>query len=122
VTVGIDLVAAEEIVAALRDHGERYLRRVYTAQEVAECGGPDAPDAAQLARRFAAKEAAIKALRPAGEAVPWTDIEVCGPPERVELVLHGQAAVLAERRRLDHIAITMTTQEGLAAAIAVASS
>ena len=40
--VGIDLVKASTVAEALAEHGERYLRRVYTDAEVAQCGDPTA--------------------------------------------------------------------------------
>ncbi len=57
--VGIDTVEVAAVEAAIAAHGDRYLERVYTPREVADCNG----DAERLAARFAAKEATFKALR-----------------------------------------------------------
>src|SRR3954451_1244370 len=91
--VGIDLTSASGVREAVAAHADRYLQRVYTAQELLDCGG----DPARLAGRFAAKEAAIKVLRPSSDtALPWSDIEVLRSPEGwTELRLAGSAATYA---------------------------
>jgi holo-[acyl-carrier protein] synthase len=119
--VGIDLVKASTVAEALAEHGERYLRRVYTDAEVAQCGGPDgAPDPLRLAARFAAKEAAIKVLRPADAAVPWPSIEVVRDIGGVPLLtLHGRAAELAAAAGLTEFALSLTHEDAYAAAVVV---
>jgi holo-[acyl-carrier protein] synthase len=96
--VGIDLVKAATVAESLAEHGEHYLRRVYTGGEVADCVGPGSagPDPLRLAARFAAKEAAAKLLLAGDAPLPWTSIEIrrdaAGVPT---LTLHGPAAELA---------------------------
>jgi holo-[acyl-carrier protein] synthase len=75
--VGIDLVFVEDVRASAERWSDRYLRRVFTPRELADCAGPRGADARALAARFAAKEAAMKVLRPRDEALPWQTIEVC---------------------------------------------
>src|SRR5919202_4666096 len=88
VRVGIDSVSVESVREALAAHGDRYLQRVYTAGEREACGG----DPERLAARFAAKEAAVKALRAGDGGLPWTAIEVRRDPSGfVELELTGEA-------------------------------
>jgi holo-[acyl-carrier protein] synthase len=115
--VGIDLVKAATVREALADHGERYLRRVYTDGEIAQCDG----DPLRLAARFAAKEAAMKVLRPAaGDAVPWAAIEVVRGPDGVPAVtLHGAAATLARAAGLSDFAVSLTHEDEYAAAVVV---
>ena len=88
--VGIDTVEVAAIEAALAAHGERYLRRVYTSREVADCNG----DPERLAARFAAKEATFKALRAAKGASP-------GPPWRSAATPRAipTCSFMARRRR-----------------------
>jgi holo-[acyl-carrier protein] synthase len=119
--VGIDLVKAATVAEALAEHGERYLRRVYTDAEVAQCGGPDgAPDPLRLAARFAAKEAAMKVLRPGDAAVPWPSIEVVRDGGGVPLLtLHGPAAELAAAAGLTEFALSLTHEDAYAAAVVV---
>jgi holo-[acyl-carrier protein] synthase len=119
--VGIDLVKADTIAEALAEHGERYLRRVYTDAEIAQCGGPDgAPDPLRLAARFAAKEAAMKVLRPGDAAVPWAAIEVVRDATGIpQLTLHGPAAALAAAAGLTEFALSLTHEDAYAAAVVV---
>lgn len=89
---GVDLIEVARIEAAVARHGERFLRRVYTAQELADSAGRPP----SLAARFAAKEAAAKALGCGIGDVAWTEIEVVsGPDRQPALRLHGAAARLA---------------------------
>jgi holo-[acyl-carrier protein] synthase len=121
--VGIDLVRVSTVRDALGAHGEHYLRRVYTEQEVEDCRTPGGDvDPLRLAARFAAKEAAAKALRVGpGDALPLTAIEVvrdaAGFPE---LALHGRAATLAAARGIGAVALSLTHEEEYAAAVVVA--
>jgi holo-[acyl-carrier protein] synthase len=119
--VGIDLAKASTVAEALAEHGEHYLRRVYTAAEVAQCGGLDgAPDPLRLAARFAAKEAAMKVLRPGDAAVPWPSIEVVRDATGVPvLTLHGPAAELAAAAGLTDFALSLTHEDAYAAAVVV---
>ena len=81
IRVGVDLVSVESIADSLRDHGERYVERVFTAQEAADCVTPMGFSVSGLAARFAAKEAAFKALRmPKDVGMSWQAIEVVRIP------------------------------------------
>jgi holo-[acyl-carrier protein] synthase len=116
VRVGIDTVAVEAVREAIADHGDRYLERVYTARERADCGG----DAERLAARFAAKEAAVKALRAGDGGLPWTALEVVRDPSgAVDLALHGKAAELAVAAGVIDVAVSLTHEAGLATAVVV---
>jgi holo-[acyl-carrier protein] synthase len=116
--VGIDLASVDAVRASIARHGERYLERVYTAGELADCAG----DPERLAARFAAKEAAIKVLQPAdGEPVPWQTIAVRRAASgAVELELTGEAAALAARAGLREIALSISHEGPSACAVVVA--
>ena len=63
---------------------------------------PDASSAERFAARFAAKEAALKALRPDTTAIDWRSIEVRRHASGwCDVVLHGEAAALAARQGID---------------------
>ncbi|MBA3866475.1 MAG: holo-ACP synthase [Solirubrobacterales bacterium] len=120
--IGIDLVSVASVAESLRGaHREHYLERVYTEREVADCRGPSGRVAPEgLAARFAAKEAAIKALPGAGEEVRLTTIEVCSEPSgEVRLELSGRAAELADEAGAKEIALSLTHESGFAAATVV---
>lgn len=120
--VGVDLVDVGDVRDAVGVHGERYLRRVYTEREVADCRAGDGEVApARLAARFAAKEATLKVLRPARDrAVPWRSIEVRRHPEGwVDLELTGAAAAHAAAAGLHGLAVSLTHEGDHASAVVV---
>lgn len=89
---GVDMIEIERIQAAIERHGQRFLTRVFTDQELSEVG----EHPASLAARFAAKEAASKALGSGIGLVGWQEIEVLRGPSREPLLrLHGMADQLA---------------------------
>ena len=90
--LGFDATDIPRIATTFERYGERFLRRVFTDGEIAYCTRRRNP-VPHLAGRFAAKEAAMKALGTGhSRGVLWKDIEVVrasGPPQ---LRLHGGAA------------------------------
>jgi len=122
--IGLDLVAVDSVAQSLRgEHREHYLKRVYTEREVDDCRGPSGRvEAERLAARFAAKEAAIKALPGAGEGVRLTAIEVRSEPNgEVRLELSGRAAELADEGGVNELALSITHEAGFAAASVVSA-
>jgi holo-[acyl-carrier protein] synthase len=119
-SVGLDVVSVPEISAALDRFGDRYIDRVFTAQEAEYCRARTTT-AACLAVRFAAKEAAVKALQPERPWTDWRAIEVKRHSSgRCALVLRREAAALASRRRIRAFALSMSHDGDCAAAIVVA--
>jgi holo-[acyl-carrier protein] synthase len=122
IRTGIDSVSVQSVADALADHGVRYLERVYTAAERAECTRDDGTvDPERLAARFAAKEATIKALRVVTGGFAWTDVEVttgeCGFPA---LALTGVVLMLAVEQGFRECDVSLTHENGLATAVVVA--
>ncbi len=113
---GIDLVELPRFEQALARHGERLLRRLFTPQERDQCQGR----VASLAARFAAKEAAAKALGTGIGAVRWTDLEVLtdarGAPR---LHLHGEAQRQAEALGVTSWAVSLSHSRDCAVAVVV---
>jgi holo-[acyl-carrier protein] synthase len=109
-------VSVPAVEESIREHGARYLERVFTPRELADCGG----DAQRLAARFAAKEATLKVLRPT-QGVSWLSIEVIRDPAGwVGLELGGVAAELAEEAGIVGLALSLTHEGEYAAAVVVA--
>ncbi|PSQ38153.1 holo-[acyl-carrier-protein] synthase [Halobacteriales archaeon SW_5_70_135] len=92
VTCGTDLVAVDRVGDLVERFGDSFLERTYTEREVAYCRSRAVP-AQHLAARWAAKEAAAKALP--GENLVHGDVEVTRDGGRPRLVLHGRAAAAA---------------------------
>jgi holo-[acyl-carrier protein] synthase len=124
VRVGIDAQAIEEVVEALRSHGDAYRRRVFTDHEVESCGGwGAAPELAApgLAARFAAKESVIKVLRPTADVPTWREIEIVRSPGGwCDVALAGTAARLATEAGLTELEVSLSHTEGVAVAAVVA--
>jgi holo-[acyl-carrier protein] synthase len=119
--VGIDLVATDAVRDSIASHGDRYLDRIYSAHELSDCSSATAVDPERLAGRFAAKEATFKVLRVGDEAVGWRDVEVRRHPSGwVELLLSGQAATLAGEAGISDLALSLSHDQGFAAAVVVA--
>ena len=119
--VGVDLVAVEEVQAALARFGERYLNRVFTDHEIACSSGEGQVRARHLAARFAAKEATIKALGPSDRLPSWRSIEVRQDESgRCGLRLSGHAADLARRACLKEFAVSLSHEGSIAVAVVVA--
>jgi holo-[acyl-carrier protein] synthase len=116
VLVGIDLVAFADVRRAIADHGERYLRRVYTDRELRESGG--APR--RLAARLAAKEAAMKVLRAGDEPLPWHAIALHESGGGAALELTGPARELARVRAIDALAVSLARTRTSACAVVLA--
>lgn len=119
---GIDLVSVDTVRESISEHGEHYLRRVYSEREVRDCTTSAGLDPERLAARFAAKEATLKVLRPGDVGVPWFAIEVQRQPDgSVGLELAGAAAELAAEAGITELALSITHEGGFASAVVVAS-
>src|SRR5512138_3800404 len=94
--VGVDLCPVSRVARILERHPGRFAERVFTPAERAYCGSRGAP-AQHFAARFAAKEAALKALgAPAG--IGWHDLEGAGDGGAPRVELHGAAAAAGAAR------------------------
>lgn len=114
--VGIDLVDVSRIAASIDAFGDRFLRRVFTDGEIAYAQAAPALTVERLAARFAAKEAAKKALDL--EGVGWRDLEVARSPSGAcHLVLHGAALVAAGTLKF---ALSMSHEGDHATAVVIA--
>ena len=109
--IGIDLVAIARMRQVLERWQDRFLTRVFTADEIKYCRGHRDP-APHFAARFAAKEAGLKALGTGLRlGVSWRELEVRrergGPPV---LVLRGRSRELAHARgaRTDRMLLALT--------------
>ena len=114
--LGVDATDLPRVREVFARYGERFLRRVFTEGEIAYCTRQRDP-VPSLAGRFAAKEAAMKALGTGhARGVLWKDIEVFrqgGPPQ---LRLSGGAARRFEAMGARRSLLTITHSEGLALA------
>ncbi len=116
---GVDIIEISRVRRVFEQYGNRFLRRIYTEGEIAYCRGR----APQLASRFAAKEATMKALGTGVRGVRWRDVEVVrrrGQAPRIEL--HGTALSRAERLGLTDVAVSLSHSKDFAVASVVGNS
>jgi holo-[acyl-carrier protein] synthase len=117
---GIDLIEVSRIESTIIRYGDRFLTRVFSAAELAYCGGRPH----QLAARFAVKEAVAKVLgvgiqHPDG--VAWNEIQVISGERGKPLVhLCGKAAQRAQNLKLHAIAVSLSHTHEHAIAMAIA--
>lgn len=114
--LGLDVTEIDRIADTIDRYGDRFLRRVFTDGEVAYCLRRRVP-AIHFAGRFAAKEAAMKALGTGHtHEVLWRDVEVVrlgGPPQ---LQFHGGAARRYDAMGAQSSLLTITHSDAIALA------
>ena len=117
VGTGIDLAEVDRIADAVERFGDRFLRRIFTDAEMRYCDSK-ANRMERYAGRFAAKEAAMKAIGTGWRGgVAWTDFEVVRQPGgRPAMVFHGMAAELASKLGVNNIALSITHTKDVAMA------
>ncbi|MCK4300079.1 MAG: holo-ACP synthase, partial [Planctomycetes bacterium] len=102
VGIGVDIVEVERVAEVIAQHGDRFLTRVFTPREVAYCRSRKRKNE-HFAARWAAKEAAVKALRAAFEgAVSWRDVEVV-TGDMGEPTLKQSCSAAQFQRRFTHV-------------------
>ena len=119
---GIDLVEVSRIQGLLETHGERFLQRVFTADERAYADCARRRRAERYAVRFAAKEAVLKALGTGWtRGIGWTDIEVVRADSGQPSVrLAGRCAETAEAAGVQAWFLSLSHTDDLAMASAIA--
>jgi holo-[acyl-carrier protein] synthase len=123
--VGVDIAEVADIAASVDNLGERYLERLFTPHELSVCrstqSGLPAWSAESLAARFAAKEAVVKVLRPTGVRPDWRNIEIHRSEAGwCEVRLFGRARDQAGEAGITELAVSLTHEGALAAAVVVA--
>jgi holo-[acyl-carrier protein] synthase len=105
----VDIVEVARVERAMEHHGDRFLRRLFTEDEIEHCRG--APrEAEKYAARFAAKEAALKALRVGWQkGVRFRDLQIdindMGAPS---IHLSGRAREVAQSRGVTALEVSMS--------------
>jgi holo-[acyl-carrier protein] synthase len=126
ISSGIDLIKIERIEKALERHGERFLEKIFSPAELERLNRFTTRQvsprliAAELAARFAAKEACSKALGTGIGPVSWKEMEVINEPSgKPTLRLTGKAAQIAKKRGYTSWSVSLTHSQEMAAAVVV---
>ena len=117
VGTGIDIAEVPRIRHAIQRFGDRFVRRIFTEGEIRYCDSK-ANRVERYAARFAAKEAAMKALGTGWRrGVRWVDLEVVRETSgRPTLAITGEAAKIAQQIGVKSVALSITHTESQALA------
>ncbi len=120
--MGVDIIECCRIAEMIEKHGDYFLTRVYTPEEIAYCA-PRKAAVQHYAGRWAAKEAILKALGTGwAKGIKWTDLEIANlPGGKPEVNLHGMAQRHAKSIGIREVLISIshTSEQAVASAIAI---
>jgi holo-[acyl-carrier protein] synthase len=118
--VGVDLVEVSRIADMLERHGERFLKRVYTEEELKHCMRMKYPQK-HLAARFAAKEAVSKCFSTGiGSELSWKSISVInGANGEPNICFDEKGSKILSQRGGESVLISLSHTESMAVAFAV---
>ncbi|MGD0222882.1 MAG: holo-ACP synthase [Terriglobia bacterium] len=117
---GVDIAETSRIEQGLERHGERFTKRIFTPDEIGYCE-KFKNRAEHYAARFAAKEAAFKALGTGWrEGIRWLDIEVVHQPSgKPELVLTGKAEEVARTLGVTRMSVSISHSDRYVVALVI---
>ncbi|MDR3676526.1 MAG: holo-ACP synthase [Acidobacteriota bacterium] len=120
---GVDIAETARIEKSLDRHGERFTKKVFTPAEIAYCD-KFKNRGERYAARFAAKEAAFKALGTGWQdGIRWLDVEVVHQPSgKPELVLSGRALEVARELRVTQMSISISHSDRYVVAMVIFES
>jgi holo-[acyl-carrier protein] synthase len=120
VSIGIDIIEVRRVAETI-SRTPRFAERVFTEAERAYCESRGAAAAQHYAARFAAKEAALKALQTGWSGgISWQDVEVAAKESGAPVILfHGRARELYDASGATdaHLSIAHTTEHAVAQVI-----
>ena len=119
--IGIDMVRVSRIRESIEQFGERFLSRIFTPAEIAYAVSSPGCRDERLAARFAAKEAAMKALQLANAGIPWSDFEVAREQSgECSLNLRGAAQRAVSGQGTYELALSLSHEGDYATAVVMA--
>lgn len=123
---GIDLIKIERIQKVLDRHGDHFLEKIFSRDELERLNKFQSRQVssrvitAELAARFAAKEACSKALGTGIGPVSWKEMEVINEPSgKPTMRLSGKAAQIADDQGFTSWSVSLTHTQDTAAAVVV---
>jgi holo-[acyl-carrier protein] synthase len=123
IKVGTDICSIDRIANAYKRFGQRFLKKLFTENEIAYILSAPPHTVARIAGRFAAKEAASKCLGTGWYGLSWKEIEIGRKPSGEPiLLLHGRAIDIAKKRGVDNFEVSISHEHHYATATVIASS
>jgi holo-[acyl-carrier protein] synthase len=121
--IGIDVIQNDRLRQSVERFGDRFLNRIYTEDEIAYCNKSARPEI-HYAVRFAAKEAAFKALGTGwASGVTWKDVELVRLPSgKPELHLYGEALAHATSAGAKRFHVSLTHDQLVSCAVVIFES
>ena len=118
--IGIDLIEVRRIREAIDKYGDRFVNRIYTTVEIEYCSTKKSA-ALHYAGRFAAKEAAFKAMeRGWGGDISWKEIEIHNEPSGApRVIFYGKALELIQQKKIVRAHVTISHIEEHATAVVI---
>ncbi|MCH8473865.1 MAG: holo-ACP synthase [Opitutales bacterium] len=118
--LGNDLVDVVRVEKAIQRHGDKFLHRVFTPEEIRYAGAMKSPGK-HFAARFAAKEAVSKAFRTGiGKELNWTSVGIIhGTKGEPLVVLDDLGKQLLHRLGGEEVWVSLSHTETLAQATAL---
>lgn len=120
ISIGVDIVNIGRISKNIDDINERFIKRVYTEDEINYCKNKKNLSH-HFAGRLAGKEAVSKALKMSWErGINWKDIEIINEENGTpRVMLHGEAKKVANERKIKNIRISISHEKEYAIAFAI---
>ena len=105
INVGIDIIEIKRIQNVKSKYPNRFLKKIFTENEIIYCRNRSS----QLAARFAAKEAMMKALGTGIRGVSWKDVEVIRyRGQAPQIKLSGRGKKVGERIGLKNTSLSIS--------------
>ena len=118
VLLGLDLAEVDRVAGVLERWGDRFIRRVFRSGELSRTRRHPRARAEHVAGRFAAKEAAMKALGTGWRGLAFKDVEVGRDPRgKPTLSFHGRALDRSRELRVASTEVSITHTATMAAAV-----
>jgi len=118
VLLGLDLAEVDRVAGVLERWGDRFVRRVFRPGELSRTRRHPRARAEHVAGRFAAKEAAMKALGTGWRGLAFKDVEVGRDPRgKPTLSFHGRALARSRELRVASTEVSITHTATMAAAV-----
>jgi holo-[acyl-carrier protein] synthase len=116
--IGIDIIEIDRIKSSCENFGDKFLKRVFTKDEIGYCYSKKDPYP-HLAARFSAKEAFMKAM---GRGMTFNEIEVYFVEDTPSIRLHGESLSLFKKNNVMDISLSISHSRDNAVAVVIIMS
>jgi holo-[acyl-carrier protein] synthase len=117
--IGIDFIETKRLKNTIERFGERFLKRIYTQEEITYCRSQVNPFP-HFAGRFCAKEAVLKAFGVGRGKLPWVDIEIVnGRGGKPQVNLHRKAKKVFSDLKGERVLVSISHTHSIAIAQAI---